>query len=220
MARKTKAEAALTKDRIVTCARQVFARDGVTNTSLEEVARVAGVTRGAVYWHFRNKADLFMAVRSQTGLLIQLGQAQGGDPLQRLENGLKQALQRLSDETAAQETYEVMLWKCEYVGEFAQVRDDLLGSGSLFLDDAEALYREALAAGIVAADLDPKTAAVATFCFYAGILKIWLADTRGTILRKRAQQAIAHHIAQQRRAPLATTRQVDRRGRPAKDSSP
>ena len=45
MARKTKAEAALTRDRIVACARQVFSRDGVTNTSLEKVAKEAGVTR-------------------------------------------------------------------------------------------------------------------------------------------------------------------------------
>jgi AcrR family transcriptional regulator len=39
----------------------VFGERG-TGTSLAEVAAAAGVTRGAVYWHFRNKAALFKAM--------------------------------------------------------------------------------------------------------------------------------------------------------------
>jgi TetR/AcrR family acrAB operon transcriptional repressor len=126
MARKTKAEAALTRDRIVTCARQVFSREGVTNTSLETVAKEASVTRGAVYWHFRDKADLFMAVRQQTGTLLRFDDFRTGDALERLESGLQAALDRLRTDRQALETYEVMLWKCEYVGAFAGVRKDLM----------------------------------------------------------------------------------------------
>ena len=41
---------------------------GVSQTSMEHIAREAGVTRGAVYWHFNNKTDLFHAMREQVML--------------------------------------------------------------------------------------------------------------------------------------------------------
>ena len=198
MARKTNAEAALTRDRIVACARQVFSRDGVTNTSLEHVAREAGVTRGAVYWHFRNKADLFMAVRQQTGTLLRFSDFKTGDALRRLETGLHEALRRLAEDKQAQETYEVMLWKCEYVGDFASVRKDLMSAGTLFLTEATELYEEAAREKLIAPELDPRLAAQETFCFYAGMLKLWLADESGQAVRDDILKIITHHIDSRR----------------------
>ena len=200
MARKTKAEAAQTRDRIVVCAREVFSRHGVTNTSLEEVAKEAGVTRGAVYWHFRDKADLFMAVRQQTGVLLRFPDEPAGDPLRRLELGLRSALNRLAEEKAAQETYEVMLWKCEYIGAFAGVRQDLMTAGDQFLADTTALYAAAKQAKLTPPGLDPRLAAQETFCFYAGLLKLWLADESGRALRGDVDRLITAHIASRRRA--------------------
>ena len=198
MARKTKAEAALTRDRIVTCARQVFSREGVTNTSLETVAKEAGVTRGAVYWHFRDKADLFMAVRQQTGTLLRFDDFRTGDALERLESGLQAALDRLRTDQQALETYEVMLWKCEYVGAFAGVRKDLMSASSLFLTEVTELYDEAVRMKQAPANLDPALAARETLCFYAGLLKLWLADENGVTVRAEVRQLIAQHVARRR----------------------
>ena len=198
MARKTKAEAALTRHRIVECARIVFSRDGVTNTSLEHVAKEAGVTRGAVYWHFRNKADLFMAVRQETGILLRFADFKSGDALRRLECGLHEALRRLAEDKQARETYEVMLWKCEYVGEFAGVRKDLMSASSLFLTEVTELYDEAVRMKQAPANLDPALAARETLCFYAGLLKLWLADENGVTVRAEVRQLIAQHVARRR----------------------
>ena len=206
MARKTKAEAALTRHRIVECARVVFSRDGVTNTSLEKVAKEAGVTRGAVYWHFRDKADLFMAVRLDTGSLLRLDQTKGDDPLHRLELFLLEAMRRLREEAKVRETYEVMLWRCEYVGEFATVRDDLMASGRNFIDEVTALYAEAKAAGLTDSRLDPELASLETFCLYAGILKAWLAAPAEGLLRQRTEAMIRQHVALRRLpAPVGLT---------------
>ena len=198
MARKTKAEAALTRDRIVACARQVFSRDGVTNTSLEHVAKEAGVTRGAVYWHFRDKADLFMAVRLDTGSLLRLSPEKGEDPLHRLELFLLEAIRRLRDEDKVRETYEVMLWRCEYVGEFATVRDDLMASGRGFIEEVTALYGEAKSAGLTDPRLDPELASLETFCLYAGILKAWLAAPAEGLMRRKTEAMIRQHVALRR----------------------
>ncbi|KSB87046.1 hypothetical protein LFZ31_05135 [Salmonella enterica subsp. enterica serovar Newport str. S09097] len=37
---------------------RLFSQQGVSATSLAEIANAAGVTRGAIYWHFKNKSDL------------------------------------------------------------------------------------------------------------------------------------------------------------------
>ena len=60
--RKTKEDALATRERLLDAAEALFRERGVTRTSLAEVATAAGMTRGAVYWHFKDKADLFRAM--------------------------------------------------------------------------------------------------------------------------------------------------------------
>lgn len=64
MARASAADAAETARRILAVATTHFAEHGYATVSLDEVARAAGVTRGAVYHHYRSKPQLFTAVAS------------------------------------------------------------------------------------------------------------------------------------------------------------
>lgn len=65
MARKTKEEAQETRSAILEAAVRIFAIKGVARTSLDDIAREAGVTRGAIYWHFANKTDLLNTLWDQ-----------------------------------------------------------------------------------------------------------------------------------------------------------
>lgn len=56
------ASKALTRDRLLAAAEQLFVRDGFHATALDAVAEQAGYTKGAVYSAFEGKADLFLAV--------------------------------------------------------------------------------------------------------------------------------------------------------------
>ena len=71
MVRKTKEEAAATREMLLDAAEDMFIEHGVARTSLEQIARHAGMTRGAVYWHFKNKADLFNAMLERVRLPFQ-----------------------------------------------------------------------------------------------------------------------------------------------------
>ncbi len=73
-------------------ARRLFADYGYTDTGTEEVVRQAGVTRGALYYHFRDKRDLFRAVVEdlQGEILgkVQAAAAATADPWEGLRAGL------------------------------------------------------------------------------------------------------------------------------------
>ena len=68
MVRKTKLDAELTRQRIIGAAREVFLARGVSRSTLEHIATQADVTRGAVYWHLKNKTEIFHAIRDQVFL--------------------------------------------------------------------------------------------------------------------------------------------------------
>ncbi|MEG1824548.1 MAG: TetR family transcriptional regulator [Cloacibacillus sp.] len=60
--RKTREEAEKTRNEILNTATDMFIERGFTNTSLTEIARAIGVTKGAIYWHFRNKEDILKQI--------------------------------------------------------------------------------------------------------------------------------------------------------------
>ena len=62
MPRRTKEEAEQTRLLLLETALVMFAQRGITNTSLKDVAAEAGLTHGALYWHFKNKTDLVVAL--------------------------------------------------------------------------------------------------------------------------------------------------------------
>jgi len=62
MARKTKEEAEKTFHALLEAAASLFTKQGVANTTLNEIAKEAGLTRGAVYWHFQGKDDIIRAL--------------------------------------------------------------------------------------------------------------------------------------------------------------
>src|SRR5262245_1499326 len=106
MARRTKEDAAATREQLLDAAERVFRENGVTRTTLAEIAQAAGVTRGAVYWHFRDKADLFeaMCARATSPLEAMLDRAHGAqaDALATLRALCVDALTYLATQSRAQ----------------------------------------------------------------------------------------------------------------------
>lgn len=52
----------LTKDAILNVSLQLFAKHGFEGTSIDEITKHAGITKGAIYWHFPDKKALFEAI--------------------------------------------------------------------------------------------------------------------------------------------------------------
>src|SRR5258707_14282915 len=71
MARRTKEEAQETRNRLIDAAERVFQEKGVAHASLEDIAAAAEVTRGAIYWHFKDKAEVFDAMMQRVVLPVE-----------------------------------------------------------------------------------------------------------------------------------------------------
>ncbi len=55
-------QSARTREALLSTCLRLFAERGFASTSIDEIARAAGVTKGAMYWHFASKDDLFQAI--------------------------------------------------------------------------------------------------------------------------------------------------------------
>ncbi|HOB60645.1 MAG TPA: TetR family transcriptional regulator [Candidatus Competibacteraceae bacterium] len=204
MARKTKEEAERTRQQIIHAARQVFHECGVSRTSLEHIAKAAGVTRGAVYWHFANKAELFFAMQEQasTPLMARLDDlllVEGStDPLQGIEQALKEFFRTLDEHPEIRQTFETMASRCEYVDEFAPVQVEVNKPAMDFLDKVEIAYRRAQERGVLRAGLEPHAIALDTWAFACGLFHHLLAGCPEVDWRQQVPDMIAAHIALRR----------------------
>lgn len=119
MARKTKNESAQTRERILDAAEIEMEARGVSQTSLDRIARRADVTRGAIYWHFADKSALLEAMISRTKMPLRdlrqcLSQHIPGDePLRLLREMILHGLQRLATDTKHRRVCHIMLHRCE-----------------------------------------------------------------------------------------------------------
>ncbi|MBP0047514.1 TetR family transcriptional regulator [Marinobacterium sp. AK62] len=103
--RRTRAEAESTRLAIMQKGLELFADQGVAATRLSDIAKAAGFTRGAIYWHFRNKWHLFDAIcEHYSKPFKQLSDAclsdQEADPLGKLRQLLVELLSRVETDMA------------------------------------------------------------------------------------------------------------------------
>jgi AcrR family transcriptional regulator len=86
--------AADTREALVAAARKLFAAHGFDGTGTEQIVAEARVTRGALYHHFRDKADLFRAAMAQaagevaTQLVDEQLASEAASPLQEIRDGV------------------------------------------------------------------------------------------------------------------------------------
>lgn len=204
MARKTKSEAEQTRQEIIDAARCVFHECGVSRTSLEKIARIAGVTRGAVYWHFANKAELFYAMRNDSKRELDrvsaiLESPEIANPLDAIERGMLEFYSVLESNASVRQTFEIMSLRCEYVDEFAPVLQEVNRPCLDFLARLKTVYERAARTGYLRPGLDPEAMAYDTLAFTTGLFHNWLSSTEADELRQQTRAMIRHHMALRRR---------------------
>ncbi|HFL9331952.1 TPA: multidrug efflux transporter transcriptional repressor AcrS, partial [Escherichia coli] len=178
MAKRTKAEALKTRQELIETAIAQFAQRGVSKTTLNDIADAANVTRGAIYWHFENKTQLFNEMWLQQPSLRELIQDHltaglEHDPFQQLREKLIVGLQYIAKIPRQQALLKILYHKCEF-------NDEMLAEGVIRekMGFNPQTLREVLQAclqqGCIANNLDLDVVMIIIDGAFSGIVQNWL----------------------------------------------
>ncbi|WP_336706755.1 MULTISPECIES: multidrug efflux transporter transcriptional repressor AcrR [unclassified Cedecea] len=196
MARKTKAQALETRQHILDVAIRLFSQQGVSATSLADIAQAAGVTRGAIYWHFKNKSELFSEIWELTessigDLEIEYRAKYPDDPLSVIRELLIYILQATVTEERRRLMTEIIFHKCEFVGELEvlqQARRTLYMEGN---ERIEAALQRCIDAGKLPAGLRLSLAVTLMRSYITGLIENWLVAPETFDLHAKASDFVA-----------------------------
>jgi TetR/AcrR family acrAB operon transcriptional repressor len=188
--RKTKEEAAITREKLLHVALYVFSTKGYSGTTLEDIAHEAGVTRGAIYWHFGGKAELYNSLlrefSARGALVTQRAVAEGGTFREILRRIFVRLLSSVEDDKELRAVMETALFKTELTRELKPGRrQQVEASRTLMAGIAEAM-RRGITAGELRSDLDPLEMARAFMAFQNGAIHLWLSDPDSFSLKASA----------------------------------
>ena len=195
MVRKTKEDAQKTREAIIEAASHVFVEKGVANASLNEIASRAGVTRGAVYWHFENKIDLFKALHESLSqpfidrILNNLEQDQD-NPLDQLKDLCITMLDDLTDNEHKQRVLKILFFKCDYSGEYEELLQVQCQNKKEKLALFAQYFERAQKKGTLRADISPAIMATSLMSYIGGIANEWLRYPETMDLKKQGRDII------------------------------
>lgn len=197
MARRTKAEAQETRNRLLDAAERLFQAKGVSGTTLNDIATAAGATRGAVYHHFKDKADLFNAMMERVTLPLETSLAEAGraaaaedDPLRSLRDTMGSALRQTARDERTRRVFEVATHKVEYTDEMQAVRDRHLR----VRNECVAVTRDTLQLAAqrqgLSLPIPLSAAALGLHVMIDGLIQNWLLDPKAFDLVVRGRQTM------------------------------
>ena len=178
MVRRTKEKAQETRRQILEAAEKAFYERGLARTTLARIATLAGVTRGAIYWHFSNKADIVQAMfDTQHEPLAEMIRASESkdvvDPLGCMRKILIHLFHQVATNPKTQRINEILFHKCELIDEFNLAQRRQVASLDFNVRIALGL-NNAKNRGQMPEDLDTVRAAISLHAYIDGILYKWL----------------------------------------------
>lgn len=183
MARRTKEDAQATRSNLLDAAERLFHVKGVSRTSLADIATEAGTTRGAIYWHFKDKGDLFNAMMERVKLPLEEACRLHDDnpdiaPLERLRDNMVRVLHKIVHDEWTLRVFEIAMHKVEYVDELSNVQERHLSACDEFRDTLrQDIEASAHAQGAVLR-MPAAEAAVGLHALFDGLLQNWILDRR------------------------------------------
>ena len=184
MPRKTKEEAMKTRQSILDSALTVFYEKGYRNATMSQIAGLAGCTRGAVYWHFKDKAEVFIALaEDMEGKANRAAEKVGNDiwGVDQLIGWVEKYLQFMEGDEQYQMFYEMVFFRTEWSEEIRPVLD----AYQKMSVEMERFIVGAIGCGMgeeVARDLGVERFGMSVAALMEGMLAKWLLDKNRFLL--------------------------------------
>ncbi|KYP11112.1 MULTISPECIES: TetR family transcriptional regulator [unclassified Limnobacter] len=199
MVRKTKEEAQETRNLILDTAEAVFSEKGVSRTTLNDIAKAADLTRGAIYWHFKNKADLFDAMLQRVILPMDEFIATPDlhpeqRPLAYLRTRSMHVVRTLAEDTRTQRVFDIVMHKAEMVDDMLPIRDRHLEAIQGCIQTIEADFQAAIAKGELPAHTNARQAAIGLHALIDGLFANFVLSPNLFNLMEQAEFTIDNYL--------------------------
>ena len=177
--RKTKAEAMKTREYLMLAALDTFYLRGVARASLNEIAQTAGVTRGALYWHFKNKEDLFDALFQHIFNDFSTKMAEdiaNGNPDMwvNLRHALINLYERMQNNEIHCKFVHILHLKCEHTEQNQAIIDVMTRYQRMWHEQIHAALLLCIQQQTLPESLDVDLAGVYLISTLTGLCEIWL----------------------------------------------
>jgi TetR/AcrR family transcriptional regulator, acrAB operon repressor len=198
MARRTKEDALATRHCLLDAAERVFQSKGVSATSLADIAMAAGTSRGAIYWHFKDKAALYNAMIERVSLPLEhaIAGAPGRvDPLTSLRQAIMAALDKTANDPQTRRVFEVATHKVEYVESLGAVRQRHLDVRTECVTGMKRVLQRAARERGVSLPISADAAARGLHALVDGLIQNWLLDPKAFNLPRMGRQVLDRYLA-------------------------
>jgi len=205
--RKTKAGAEETRMKLLETAEHLFFEHGPAAVTFDKIALSAGMTRGALYWHFANKADLLRALLDLAPLpaeevMERALEERHDDPLTLLQQVVIECLGIIANDPRRQRIYTI-LYRCDYRGEFLSVLERERETNLREYRQLVALFELAQEKALLSPRWTAQAAAKTLYWLLGGILSDWLKDRSTFDLVSNTQEVLENLFRSFRAAPPA-----------------
>ena len=195
MARRTKADAKTTRNNLLDAAEQLFQSRGVSHTSLNDIATAAGTTRGAIYWHFKDKADLFNAMMERVTLpleqtLVVAYVEQSAHPVAEIRSAMLEALRLIATDEQTCRVLKIATHQVEYTTDMGAVLERHLSVHGGCVARNHAALQRAFAARGQSPPMALDFAARGLQVMVEGLVHQWLLNTEAFDLQANGRAAL------------------------------
>ncbi len=173
--RRTKEEAIQTKESLLDAALAVFLAKGYSAATLQDIAEYADLTRGAVYWHFNGKDDIYRelyerAHRMDTAIFDQI-ESLGSGPFEKLRELMHSLIRNIYLDKRYSDYIELTTFRIEYA-EFESINAEKSSTNSFAAAVMESLAQEAIEAGAISSRVPPEQIAKTLLLYVVGVCRL------------------------------------------------
>ena len=191
--RRTKEEATITRERLLNAALASFHAKGYSATTLDDIARQAEITRGAIQWHFGSKADLFNTLirecYQKAAPHLWPSEIQGS-PLTVLRQILIKWLSYTEEDADFRAMLELLMLKTEVSPELAGGLQEKVQGNRHSIKFFADLIRRGMTAGEIRPEVNPEVTAIAALGLVNGVTTLWLIDPTAFSLKASAAATV------------------------------
>ncbi|MFP4456633.1 MAG: TetR family transcriptional regulator [Clostridia bacterium] len=179
--RRTKEDAEITRKRILDAALNIFSSKGYARATLNDIAKAAGVTRGAIYWHFEGKSEIYSVLveerLSGATQVIRNIFVENISPEDKIRKFLVTSMKYVEKDADYRAIMQLTLFKTEVIDEVEEMMEIKKEGTKKTISEIARIIEEGIAQGKFREDLNSQSVAIAVIGLINGMISLWMLNT-------------------------------------------